>query len=317
MFELRMRLTVGLTIAACLFAGAAGAQVSAEAAAQRARIDSMIPEWQGAMRALLYRDSVRRMHEQSRVVALDTAEAGPFMLIARDEQADSIFRDMKAAVNERAPIFSSIPARSAVLFVEWDREEDDALKYRARQAGARSVLLYGHDPATLMRSARVAVDNAAVDFLPAAVRSWLLSPDLGRGRDAQDIYRQIATSPFGTVRGCYNGAASDCVRALQLEGEVQGGALGAAARASFLMFALERGGRGSLAAMHARGDAAPGVAIVATARTSLTELAADWRETIVSSNVSHAGLPRAAVAALIWSIIAALLALRSTRTRAE
>jgi hypothetical protein len=84
-----------------------------------------------------------------------------------------------------------------------------------------------------------------------------------------------------------------------------------------LLHALEKGGSGSLARLRAAGDLQVADAVAAAAGQPLNRLVKSWHSGITQGYVSHAGLPRAVAAALIWATIALLISLRSTRRRAE
>jgi hypothetical protein len=89
-------------------------------------------------------------------------------------------------------------------------------------------------------------------------------------------------------------------------------------RANVLMYVLERGGAGAFARLIAPQHPNAGAAIAAAGNASLPELVDGWRRSIDDNREdSYAGLPKAVVAVLIWTTIAALLAMRSTRRRAE
>src|SRR5687768_8070248 len=104
-----------LLFAALLAASPCRAQsLSPEAAAQRARVDSLIPEWRAASRELHYGDSVREARQRAAPVALDTAVFGPFVVVARDSESGEHFRNFEKAVAGRAAILRGISPRERV-----------------------------------------------------------------------------------------------------------------------------------------------------------------------------------------------------------
>jgi hypothetical protein len=89
-------------------------------------------------------------------------------------------------------------------------------------------------------------------------------------------------------------------------------------RANFLMYALERGGPGALARLISPEHANAAAAIAAAGKQPLPVLINGWRQNIEAQRaVSYAGLSKGILAALLWSIAAAFVAMRSTRRRAE
>ena len=93
--------------------------------------------------------------------------------------------------------------------------------------------------------------------------------------------------------------------------------LGKIPRSSFLVFALERGGSGSLARLHTGGPDAK-AAIAAAARADLPTVASEWRKHIEAAKpVANAGTGRAGIVTLLWAAAAMLFSLRSTRRRLQ
>jgi hypothetical protein len=122
----------------------------------------------------------------------------------------------------------------------------------------------------------------------------------------------------GYWRSCVEAGLLDrCLAYLEQTGGVPP-ALYPFARASFLMFALERGGSGAFARLTDPQHRDAATAIAAAANNRLPTLLAHWREYIDESREqSYAGLPAAVAAAFLWTVVAALIAMHSTRRRAE
>ena len=309
----RLLCAVLLTASPCL-----GQSLTPEAAAQRARVDSLIPEWRAARREMHYDDSVREARLRAQPLALDTAVFGPFMVVARASESQEHFRNFDKAVASRADILRGISPQSRVrLFVERDIGQDDALRFRARQSTGHHVRIFGGSPRARLRFTRLAVDNAMYEFVPPNVRSWLRDAGLSKAADRASIYRELATSSSPVVRACYKEDVASCIRALQLGGATPDSlALSVTARASMLMHALSESDA-TMWRLMAAADRAPASALEHASGELLPALVRSWRRQIDSSYMSHAGLSRASAAAFLWSIVALLLALRSTRRRAE
>jgi hypothetical protein len=316
MFE--NRVIAALLLAVACWTDLAGAQSVGHSAieAQRARLDSLLPELHAVSQALHYGDSLRAEARRRRQVELDTAVVGPFVVITHDKESREHFRNFSRAVNERAVFLDGLHAAAMELWVERDVPRDDALRHHAREANARHVRIFGGSPRLRLRFTKAAVDDAVFGFLPGNVQTWLGDSDLSRGRAHSLVYRELATSQFRLVRDCYRGVPAACAQALQFT-DRERGSLSSTARASLLLHALEKGGAGSLARLRAAGDLQLADAVAAAAGQPLDQLMKSWHSSITQGYVSHAGLPRAAAAALIWGAIALLISLRSTRRRAE
>jgi hypothetical protein len=303
----------------CLLAPAeTAAQESAEIAAQRARIDSLLPEWRAANREILRADSIRRARREQRQVPVDTVAIAPFVIIAPRKQSAAHFRNFRRAVAERAVMLEGIPENKHLkLFVENDGGGPESIRYQAERSHGRFVRIFGNSPRVRQRFTRVEVDNALYEYLPPAVQAWLGGTELGRGRNRAEVYRELATSPSPTVRECHKGSTAACISALGIGSAPPDSGFSSTARGSFLMHALASGGAGSLARLNDAGNASAGVAIEQASGRQLPRLVNDWKRGLAREYVSYAGLVRASGAGLLWAVIAGLLALRSTRRRAE
>ena len=307
-----------LVFALACCSGVVGAQSVGHQAieAQRARLDSLLPELHAASQALHYGDSLRAEARRRRRIELDSAVIGPFIVITHDKEGREHFRNFSTAVNERAAILRGLQASPMELWVERDVPRGDGLHEHARLAKARHIRIFGSSPRLRLRFTRVAVDNAVFGYLPSNVQTWLNDSDLSKGRAHPLIYRELATSQSRLVQDCYRGVLAACTHALQFTNRERG-SLSSLARASLLLHALEMGGAGSLARLRAAGDLQPADAIAAAARQPVNRVVQSWRNAITRGYVSHAGLPGAAAAAVFWGLIALMVSLRSTRRRAE
>lgn len=289
-----------------------------EAATQRARLDSLLPELRAASRELHYGDSIRQARRRAAPLALDTARFGPFVVIARDSESREHFRNFEKAVAGRAGMLRGLSSQHKVLlFVERDIGQNDVMRFRARESGGQHVRIFGTSPRRRLRFTHIAVDNAIHEFVPPAVRAWLRDAGLSKGREQAAVYRELATSPSPIVRACHKKHVAPCLSALQLAGTAPDSvALSATARASMLMHALTSADA-SIARLIATGSVPAATALEQASGRRLSALVQSWHEEIAGSYMSHAGLARASGAALFWSVAVLMLALRSTRRRAE
>ncbi|HEY0304378.1 MAG TPA: hypothetical protein VGC44_05365, partial [Longimicrobiales bacterium] len=195
---------------------------------------------------------------------------------------------------------------------------EESIRFQAERSKGKFVRIFGSSPRVRRRFTRIEVDNALYNFIPRAVREWLGGSELGRGRDHAHVYREMATSGAASVRACHGGSLDDCAQALGLTGpSADAPGFGSTARASFLLHALEVGGKGSLARLDAAAGAPPMTAIERASGQRVSEVVRAWRNDVARDYVSYAGLLRGSVAVLLWTAVAGLLALRSTRRRAE
>jgi hypothetical protein len=288
-----------------------------EVARQRALVDSLLPQWQAAARAMMRADSLERARRQRRDLPVDTAMIGPFMVIAPDGEAAEHFRNFRAAVRERAAMLEGIPAElRRKLFVQ--RDGGGAwLRYQAERGDGTLVRIFGSSPRVRERFTRIAVDDAIYPYLPASLRTWVGSGQLGRGRQRAHVYREMATSQSAYARDCNRGEIPSCIIALGLDGRRTPSTLSDEARASFLMHALTTGGKAAIPRLQAAAEAEPAFVLQEASGVPLPQLVQSWRAGITRDYVSHAGLPRATLAALWWVAVALVFSLRSTRRRAE
>lgn len=292
---------------------------SPEVAAQRARVDSLIPEWRSVSRELHHADSVRRARMRARTVAVDTAVIGPFLVIARASESREHFRNVRKAVAARSAMLAGIPEeRRATLFLERDLPRTDGLRFQAERANAPLIRIFGSSPRQRLRHTRAAVDDAIGSFLPPGVQGWLTGVRLSHGRESAAVYRELATSPAAGIRACFDGTADACISALRLAAPVPDDAsFGASARASFVIFTLARGGDGAVMRLHEARNGSVVAALEHAGGSALPHLVRGWREELAQRYVSHPGLSRSSIAAFFWAAMATLIALRSTRRRAE
>jgi hypothetical protein len=357
-----------LVSAACMLSimsSVAHAQ-SAEARAQMARIDSLLPALDSLRMEIARADSIRKGARLAREVEqFDTAIISPFTIITRKSQARETFAAYRAAVSSWDAKLQGLPADPRlVLVVDWQTEPYRRLQLVAREKNYRLISLYGETPMRRMRSVEVSVVDALFSLLPDSIRGWVKDQHLGRGLENEEVYRELATSSSSYAAGCVKRVVIECAKALGLApvertlghspthirrfvlgrrqhrgkrlrdcvthgdtnacldlAEATGGLpapLSPTARASLLLFALERGGAGSLTRLAHPSRAAPAEAIASAANSSLSDLIADWRAKVERNRrITYAGLPRAVVAVLLWSAVALLFALRSTRSRVE
>lgn len=191
--------------------------VSDEAAMYRARIDSLLPVYEAARRALTVADSVREVNElAAQREPLDSILLTPFIVVAPRSHADKVFPLMRRTIEERASLLAQLESAPRItLLVEADSF------YRAFRSMNKAprhhiVSLRGDDGERRRRIAANAVDDALLDLAPPAVREWMLDGRMTHGREAKHAYRALATSPSGMTKRCYDGVVEECVNALGL-----------------------------------------------------------------------------------------------------
>ena len=357
-----------LVTALCALAAPAYAQ-ERDAAAQRAVIDSLLPQLEAARLAMFRADSLERAARTTvSGEALDTAMVQSLTIIAPRSQFNETVAAFRMAAARAQEILAGLPRdRRLTLAVEWQVKPHAGLQALARNEGLRSVALYGGTRARRAQSVEAALADAVLPLMPDSVRAWLQDQVWSRGVETDRVHRQLATSPSPDASACFRNNTSACARALglvprdSLQGYsreqvralakarrihpmeqgaswrscVEGGdmtsclrvirqsgglppALPPFGRANFLMYVLEQGGPGAFARLISPEHTTAASAIVAAGKQPLPSLINGWRRHIEERRaLSYAGLPKAVIAALLWTVVAALVAMRSTRRRAE
>lgn len=338
-------------------------RTSPEAAAYRARLDSLIPVYREASRALAVADSVRDAELlAAQREPLDSVAIPPFVLVMPKSKAEGVVPLFRQVLADRSALIAQLDrAPHITLLIEGDSQYRP---FRSMSKAPRHhiVSLRGGDAKKVRKNTANAVDDALLDLAPPAVQEWLVDGRIIHGRNGKAAYRELATSPSRITKRCYAGVTDDCLTALGLGAPLdstrgysneeirtlavrRGGGrvrayancrdagiiehcydvlrayggpplpLGRVARASFLVFALERGGTGSLARLHAGGPDAK-AAIAAAARADIQTVAREWRNHIEAAKpVANAGTGRASIVTLLWAAAAMAFSLRSTRRR--
>lgn len=213
------RIVAIIALSLSLFPDASPAQsrVSAEAAAYRARIDSLLPEYRAAQRALARVDSVRKAEQlAAQREPLDSLFFAPFVVVTPHSKAARVLPIFRNAIEERHALLAQLEdAPPITLLIERDSQ------YRAFQSMAKAPR---HHKVSLLREDRErdrrivgnAIDDALMDLAPPSVRAWLLDGRIARGHNAKSAYRALATSPSAMAQRCHDGGAEDCVLTLGL-----------------------------------------------------------------------------------------------------
>lgn len=185
--------------------------------AQRARIDSIIPAYEAALRAVQVRDSVNRARRLARQLeSLDTARAEGFVVIAPEAISSAAFRAFREAFRQRSAIVRGIPAQESVTLLVHNGLGADVYQSMADRPRHRVAAMWGRLHRARARSMERALDDAMVELLPVAVREWLLDQHLSRGREYDNAFRELATTPSRLARECHAGDARRCLDALGL-----------------------------------------------------------------------------------------------------
>jgi hypothetical protein len=361
------RVAVTMALAIALLPGSLHAQspISPEAATYRARLDSLLPEYRAASRALALADSMRDAEQiAAQRQPLDSVWIPPFMLVTPHSKSGRVFPVFRGALADRRALLAQLDRAPVItLLIEKDSP------YRAfrpmRKAPRHHIVsLRSGEAMWDHKLAANAIDDALLDLAPPSVQEWLADGRITHGRDGKSTYRLLATSPSRLAKRCYAGVIDDCLTALGLGAPLDstrgysnadirtlavrrhgsnsrayancrdagiieqcyallrpyGGPplpLGKIPRSTFLVFALERGGAGAMARLHAGGPD-PKSAIAAAARADLQTIAREWRNHIEATKpVANAGTGRAGLVTLLWAAAAMLFSLRSTRRRLQ
>jgi hypothetical protein len=107
-------------LAIALLPGTLRAQqrVSPEAAAYRARLDSLVPVYRAAKRALAIADSVRDTEQlAAQLQPLDSASIPPFILVAPHSKAERAFPLFRHALEDRRALIADLDRAPAITLL--------------------------------------------------------------------------------------------------------------------------------------------------------------------------------------------------------
>lgn len=197
----------------------ADAQQSAEVARLQARMDSLMPIYDAASRALARTDSIRAAQRlEVEREALDSTRLGSFIIVTQGSQTERLLPVFRDAYAERAAMFAGLPDSVRItLLVEADRQYL-AFQFMAK-APRHHVVTILRDDADRRRSiALKALDDASLDLAPPAVRQWLMDARPSGARDARRAYRLLATAQAEVAKRCFRNAPGACADALALTG---------------------------------------------------------------------------------------------------
>jgi hypothetical protein len=148
----------------------------------------------------------------------------------------------------------------------------------------------------------------ALDTLPAGPRSWYTPARLR----SMALARSRAASP--ERQACERGVTEVCIDMLPLNAYPP--PVSTRSRLAFVELALQHGGEGAFARLVGDPSAVVREAVAAAAGRPLEALAAEWRERALGARSSAgAGVGATLATTLLWSLVLAALAARSTRCR--
>lgn len=148
----------------------------------------------------------------------------------------------------------------------------------------------------------------ALDTLPAGPRSWYTPARLR----SLALARSRSSSPERL--SCERGVTEACIDLLPLNAYPP--PVSSRSRLAFLELALQHGGAGAFARLVGDPAAAVRESVAAAAGRPLEALAAEWRERALGARRSAgAGVGGTLAVTLLWSLVLAWLAARSTRCR--
>lgn len=355
-------------LAACIAAPVCSASAqqheSAAAAAMRARIDSLVPEWHAAGKALHEHDSIARVETLRRQSEpLDTLTAAPFTAVARHSEATRIFRVFRNALANQAELMDGLASAPPITLLVEGRGHYAAFSQMQRAPRHHIVSLpAGLSKPQYERAMTGAIDDALKDLLPDTLRKWLRDGSLKWGVNDEAILREVATTDAVMTTACSRRDIGACTNALGLAAPLDslrghspeqlrrmvarnrstagsrlshecvhdnsavscmavfaphGGPplpLSTNARASLLFYALERGGRGSVARLLNAPN--PVSAITAAAHAPIQTVVAGWRDQLEDARMQPSrDLASGFGTTVLWAGVALAFALRSTRRR--
>ena len=196
---------------------AAAQSLSAEAAAQKARVESLLPAYTSAREALRVRDSVRAAARRNAGrEPLDTVHIPPFRIVTQRSLSDELVPVVREVLSDEylRSLQGIENAQPLTLLVQ--REVYGPFHEMGKQPRHYLVSLYSDKAGRRRQAVTQVLDNAVVAMLPAVVEAWLVDPNLTTGRDRESVYRHLATRSAKSAQRCYAGSVEDCITALGL-----------------------------------------------------------------------------------------------------
>lgn len=197
------------------------AQQSAEVAQLEARIDSLMPLYEAANRAMTRADSIRAAQRlEVEREPLDSARLGPFIIVTQRSQTARLLPVFQDAFAERAAMFAGLPDSVRItLLAEADRQYL-AFQFMAKVPRHHVVTVLPEDPDQRRRIALNAIDNAMVDLAPPAMTKWLMNARPSAATDTRRTYRLVATAQAEVAKRCFRNVPGACAEALALAGAI-------------------------------------------------------------------------------------------------
>ncbi len=312
------RLALGVLLGvAALPASAQDAQVS-DASARieelRQRADSLeLVRDRAEQRLAALQDRQR----PSVVIELDTVRVGPLVVVAEEGDGAYAQRVVENALAEMELIgdVAAMSLDSSVLLFE--RGRGNAFE----QLADRRRHIRVHVPRWLpsrvhTRTTTRALGAALAESLPADLRAWSGNLAIALSGDLvyTEAFRVLALSEAHAAKACLAGESGRCADALSLT--ESGDSVRPIARASLLRYVLEQRGVDAWRVLESD-TAAPLVDRMARASgQDATAMTDGWRARVIASRpTGSAGLGGTGIATLLWVLIAAAFAARSTRWR--
>lgn len=204
---------------AALFAGpgSVSAQVheSAAAAALRARVDSLVPEWRAAGLRMQQRDSVQRMERRLKDAAkLDTLASPPFVIITRQSYASSVFKLFREALRQHKNMLAGLEAAPTVTLLVGSDVAFGQMQKAPRHRVVSMIMTFHRG--LRQRIADAAVDDALFEFMSDSTRAWLMDGKISTGVNYTDTFRELATTDAALTQGCLDARTESCLDALGL-----------------------------------------------------------------------------------------------------
>ena len=194
------------------------AELQARAAAHRARIDSLLPLQEQA-RAQAVRATLERQRAAAeRIGKLDTAQAGPFLVVGRADDVAAATPVFERTWDEFAGLVGAAGERlnGSVFVVRGDDGETGlhGLYGRPRHylVDLPSIIRY-RDRARVVRAA---IGNPLRELLPPAVQQWIGEGNFGAGREMDRAYRELAIGDAQGTEMCHDGDLASCMSVLGL-----------------------------------------------------------------------------------------------------
>jgi hypothetical protein len=284
-------------------------------------IESMRPVLEEARAAAAAARERRELEEAARPLsAAQLVRVGPLAILAPPEQAELAASLFEEVWRESFDGVSGSPSLAVHVFVfRWTWTSAEPLRVDAGASGHTALrrVELTRAWARTRGAAKVRVREALWAVLrndlaeQSPLRGWVGSHPFPSG---ERVSRLVTLEPATENRECLAGDDDACLAALGLAGG--GMSVPPEAPAMVLMEAVRMGGPGAWARLLERSHAEPAEALELAAGVEVRAVAAAWRDALLEQRPEiHAGLAGQAARALLWFLVLAGLATRSTRWR--